>query len=142
MKRSKLGGLIILALTVTATVWAADDYWPVPKENAERKNPVPATSKNIDKGRTIYSQSCAFCHGDKGDGKGPGAEELNVETTNFIDGQLMNETTDGELFYRISQGRLPMPAYGVKYNEQQRWTIVLYLREMTKRFRPPSPPKK
>ena len=107
------------------------------RANAELKNPLAPTSKNIDVGRTIYGQACAFCHGDKGDGKGPGADEINVPPTSFVDGQRMNETTDGELFYRISQGRLPMPAYGVKYNETQRWAMVLYLRTLTKKFRPP-----
>jgi mono/diheme cytochrome c family protein len=40
----------------------------------------------------------------------------------------MNSVTDGALFYQISQGRKPMPAFKRRMTEDQRWQLVLLIR--------------
>ena len=40
----------------------------------------------------------------------------------------MNTVTDGALFYQISQGRKPMPAFKRRMTEDQRWQLVLLVR--------------
>jgi mono/diheme cytochrome c family protein len=47
----------------------------------------------------------------------------------------MNSVTDGEIFYQISEGRKPMPAFKRKLTEEQRWQLVLYVRS----FAPAAP---
>ena len=46
----------------------------------------------------------------------------------FTDAQHMNTVTDGALFYQISQGRKPMPAFKRRMTEDQRWQLVLLVR--------------
>ncbi len=36
--------------------------------------------------------------------------------------------TDGELFYKISEGHRPMPSFKKRFTEEQRWQLVLFLR--------------
>ena len=36
--------------------------------------------------------------------------------------------TDGELFWKISEGHRPMPAFKKKLSEQERWQLVDYIR--------------
>jgi mono/diheme cytochrome c family protein len=40
----------------------------------------------------------------------------------------MNRVTDGEIFYQISQGRKPMPAFKKRLSEEQRWQLVILVR--------------
>ena len=40
----------------------------------------------------------------------------------------MNEATDGELFYKISEGKKPMPVFKNKLSEEQRWELVFLIR--------------
>ena len=42
------------------------------------------------------------------------------------------QTSDGELFYKISKGRNPMPSFESKLTEQERWGMVLYIRTFLK----------
>jgi len=119
-------------LALTAAVWAFDDSWPVPREAAERPNPLTASSPFAKKAHTIYNDQCAMCHGDKGDGKGAEAEALRVPPADFTSAAIMLQTSDGELFYKISKGRNPMPSFEAKYSEQERWGLVLYIRTFLK----------
>jgi hypothetical protein len=43
----------------------------------------------------------------------------------------MNGATDGELFYKISEGKKPMPVFKSKLTEDQRWGLVLLIRSFT-----------
>ena len=40
----------------------------------------------------------------------------------------MSRRTDGELFWQITRGRLPMPAFEDKLTDQERWQLVDYIR--------------
>ena len=60
----------------------------------------------------------------------------------------MSEQTDGELFWKITQGRTPMPAYRGTLSQKQRWAMVNYLRTLadqtapaTTRGEPPQTPE-
>jgi mono/diheme cytochrome c family protein len=43
---------------------------------------------------------------------------------------MMKKATDGELFWKITEGRPPMPSYEHQLSETQRWQLVNYLREL------------
>ena len=130
----------MLILMLAATLAAADDLWPVPKAEAEQKNPVEATSKVLKRARSTYTDNCAFCHGDKGNGKGDGADRLAVPPADFTNGLAMLQATDGELFFRLSTGRSPMPPFRSKFSEEQRWGLVHLIRSFAKK--PPGKPRK
>ncbi|HWF39395.1 MAG TPA: cytochrome c [Candidatus Acidoferrales bacterium] len=95
-------------------------------------NPVPSTEENLEAGAKLYSDHCVQCHGVKGDGKGQKAAQLSVEPGNLTDSKTMHQSTDGELFWRITVGRNPMPAYEDKLTPTQRWQVVDYIRGFAK----------
>ena len=124
-------GLIFLAMTVL--VFAHEKTgWIAPEEAKKIKNPVKATKVSIQKGKEIYEQKCALCHGAKGDGKGPASVGLNPKPTNFKDshGEMM---TDGEHFWKISKGRGPMPSYEKDLSAEERWHVINYINTFSKR---------
>ena len=46
---------------------------------------------------------------------------------------MMKEMTDGELFYKLSEGRMPMPGFKAKLSEEQRWQVLNYVRTLAKK---------
>src|SRR5689334_14382660 len=50
--------------------------WSVPARAARKQNPVPADAASIAKGKKLYADACATCHGEAGKGNGPSAATL------------------------------------------------------------------
>jgi mono/diheme cytochrome c family protein len=92
---------------------------------ANKKNPVPADEQSIARGKQLYDTQCATCHGAKGKGDGPAGAQLSPKPTDLSTPQIA-EQSDGALFWKITEGRPPMPAYR-QLSEEQRWDVVNYL---------------
>jgi mono/diheme cytochrome c family protein len=101
----------------------------VPAAAAAVKNPTFASDESISRGATIFSQSCAVCHGDIGKGDGPGAVGLNPKPADLHAGHVQGNS-DGAMFWIISYGRegTVMPAWNTLLSEEQRWDVVNFLR--------------
>jgi hypothetical protein len=56
-------------------------------------------------------------------GDGSNAADLERKPTNLTQPALLAQG-DGALFWKISEGRKPMPAYSRKLSEEQRWKLV------------------
>jgi mono/diheme cytochrome c family protein len=120
---------LLFAVVATAgglTLWAV--RWGTMAKARKLKNPVPATAEILTAGRQLYAQHCKKCHGENGDGKGEKAPELSVEPGDFTDASKMSRRADGELYWQISYGRMPMPAFADKLSDEARWQLVDYIR--------------
>lgn len=106
--------------------------WPAPAKEKKRRNPVPATAASVQQGRMLYQGNCLLCHGEKGAGDGPWVEKLTVKPADLSDRHMMSEMTDGEIFWKVSTGRDPMPSFAENLTEEQRWHLVNYLRSLVK----------
>ena len=109
-----------------------------PTEYLERNNPLPATSQNLKAGEQRYlgmvdNESCAICHGRKGDGKGALARQYDPPPRNFTCAKTVNGVPDGQLFWIIRFGSpgTSMPPFG-NLSDDQTWQLVLYLRNLAK----------
>ena len=106
--------------------------WLSPAPSAAKKNPIAPTQESIAAGQKIYSKTCAMCHGKSGDADGPAVIELNIHPAKLSDSQLATES-DGALFWKITTGKKPMPAFGKRLSESDRWHLVNYIRTLPKR---------
>jgi mono/diheme cytochrome c family protein len=129
----------VLALLIFAywgeSAAAADSLagkWLSPAPSAAKKNPIASTQESIAAGQKIYSKTCAMCHGKTGDADGPAVIELNIHPAKLSDPQLATEP-DGSLFWKITTGKKPMPAFGKRISETDRWHLVNYIRTLSKR---------
>ncbi len=104
------------------------------------KNPFPPTSQTLAAGMRVYTEHCRSCHGQYGDGKGEKASELSVAPGDFTDASKMNTLTDGELYWQITKGRRPMPAFADKLSDEQRWQAVDYIRTFEQKPTGPAQP--
>jgi len=125
--------VVMIAFAGGMIVYSMSD-WSVPEKVKSLKNPVPAGNESIAAGMSIYKDRCANCHGERGDGRGEKAEQLSIAPSNFTDAHKMSASTDGELFWKISKGRRPMPAFKDKLSEQERWQLVDYIRTFSTRL--------
>jgi len=86
-------------------------------------------------GKVVYERKCMLCHGEKGDGKGPAAEELSPAPRDFVSGVYKIRTTsdkvpsDQDLFRIITDGMpgTSMPPWRV-LPDKERWDLVAYLK--------------
>jgi mono/diheme cytochrome c family protein len=123
--------LILVTLCVVAVfAYYENRPWKVPEEAKLRPNPVPPSASALAAGRAIYMDKCTQCHGQTGKGDGPDAASYYPSPTSLVDAKHMSSVTDGEIFYQVSQGRKPMPAFKKKLSEEQRWQLVLYVRSL------------
>jgi mono/diheme cytochrome c family protein len=129
---SLLGLTIVLVAGVAAVTYSVME-WSAPAQAKGRMNPVPPTAEAIGAGMDTYMEHCQSCHGENGDGKGKKAEELSVAPADFTDARTIAHQSDGELFWKISVGHRPMPAFKGKLSEEERWQVVDYIRTFARK---------
>jgi mono/diheme cytochrome c family protein len=105
--------------------------WLSPAPHAAKKNPITSNPDSIASGQKLYTKTCAMCHGKTGDADGPAVIELNIHPAKLSDPDLATES-DGALFWKITTGKKPMPAYGRRLSETDRWNLVNYIRTLSK----------
>lgn len=103
--------------------------WAAPDAARNVKNPVTAIPENLKAGADLFRDNCSVCHGEKGKGDGIG-QGTDTPPANFTDAKLMSSETDGSLFWKMSEGRGPMPSWKDTLSETQRWQLVNYLRKL------------
>jgi cytochrome c1 len=99
-------------------------------------NPLVPTAVHLQHGAALFKINCAPCHGAKADGFGPVAYQMLVPPPDLTKGQPA-ERSDGYLAATIRNGGLVMPAYGDAMSSEERWEVVLYLRQLQGRLPAP-----
>ena len=114
---------------------------PVPSDDAEKKNPVKATSEGLAEARKLYGYHCAMCHGKDGDGKGDLAEQMKLGLSDWRKPDALSKYTDGALFYIITNGRGKMVGgEGDRTKAEIRWNLVNLVRSFGKKSEEPAKP--
>jgi len=130
LKPNVLGIFVVFVIVAVAggtVVYSLSD-WTAPDKARQMQNPFPPTPKAVGLGMSTYTDRCQNCHGEDGNGKGERAEKLSVAPSDFTDAHAMGLLTDGELFWKISEGHRPMPGFKGKLTEEERWQVVDYIR--------------
>jgi mono/diheme cytochrome c family protein len=122
-----LAAVMFLAAGITI---AHDEDWKVPEAAKKVKNPIAPSADGIATAHAIYMDKCANCHGDKGEGDGPESGMYDPPPSDLADAKIMNGMTDGEIFYKIAEGRKPMPSFKNQLSDEQRWMVVNFLRTL------------
>lgn len=85
---------------------------------------------SYERGKLIYLQNCAHCHGLSGQGDGWDGQYLDVAPANFTDPN-MRGMSDGDYYARVTFGiqNSAMPAWGEFLPENQRWDVIKFIQE-------------
>ncbi len=142
--KMKLSGFILIGATTLCFAFISYKQvaakWTAPAEADKKKNPVASDATSIAAGKDIYTKNCASCHGKKGKGDGPKSADLDKVPNDFSKSDFTKQT-DGAIFWKISEGKKPMPSFKKDLTDEQRWSVINYIRT----FGPPkvtTPPPK
>lgn len=125
-----LGFLLVSHVPGQETTKPGETEWKAPLRASRKKNPVPLSEKSIEAGKAVYAQHCLSCHGAGGKGDGPAAKDLPKKVQDLADPKTVAET-EGVLFWKVTEGRAPMPSYEKLVSENDRWNVVSYMRALT-----------
>ncbi len=147
VRRCLIAAFSLMSIVVLASLWAEDPSagksgeWVAPTRASKKKNPIPADSTSIALGKKVYIRECLSCHGQTGKGDGPAAQGLERHPGNLSDPKMW-EQTDGALFWKVTEGRKPMPTSEKLLTEEERWHVVNYMRTLAPQPTQPRQPIK
>ncbi len=126
----------VLALTAAALEWVLSSIAPT--------SAAPSAATDFERGRTIYEQHCADCHGSEGRGDGRQASSLSPRPGNLISAQT-SAKSDQELLKIIAKGkpRTAMTGWEERLSHDDQAAVLAYIRSMVKftRSATPAPPQ-
>ena len=103
--------------------------WNAPESAKDKKNPFLPDTSSLVRGKKSYQLDCQQCHGKDGKGLGPKATQLDAHVADLTSDKVRAQS-DGELFWKISEGRTPMPIGKNTLTDDQRWDIINYIRSL------------
>jgi mono/diheme cytochrome c family protein len=131
--KSKLGfAICMLFVLVFFKSFAQKGPWVAPAAAEAVTNPVAPTPAALAATKTLYIANCGPCHGEKGKGDGAAAAGLNPKPADHTSVAVQSQT-DGVIFWKMSEGRAPMPGYKKIFSDQQRWELVNFIRTLAKK---------
>jgi len=116
-------GIMLMA----GLAWAGVAEWKAPASVKATKNPVEKAT-GVKLGEALFRENCVICHGKTGKGDGEAAAAMKPRPKSLIDRSVQAQT-DGELFWKISEGREAMPGWK-SISEKERWSLVHHIRAL------------
>lgn len=100
------------------------------KAGEQLKNPWDASEVHIKRGKEVYEIFCLDCHGPLGDGQGHlyTSDRYPYPPASLLDDHV-KELADGEIYHSITMGYGIMGAHGGMIRPEDRWKIILFIRE-------------
>ena len=117
---------------MTLSQQQSKEKWTAPATERGKKNPITANESSLAAGQKVYLKRCVACHGRTGNGDGPDAADLGIHPAKLSDPTIQQQT-DGELFWKITVGKKPMPNYATRLSTTDRWNVINYLRSLARR---------
>jgi mono/diheme cytochrome c family protein len=105
-----------------------------PAHAAGQKNQVKSTEKSQARAKELYTQDCALCHGNNGNGKTDVAAGMGVTLKDWSDPKTLADRPDQELFNLIRNGKgdkMPAEAEG-RAKDDEVWNLIIYIRNLYK----------
>ena len=111
MTRPVLSCSIVVVASLGAVLLAQGPKLPPAPRRGPAPPIVPLDRSVRDRGRAIYQQQCASCHGEGGKGDGRAAAALPGRPADQTDYRLMDMLSDGDVARRVQAGGFSMPAF-------------------------------
>ena len=92
------------------------------------KNPLPRSKDVLKSGQNLYNVYCIVCHGKFGEGDGNVVPKFPRPPSLQTD--KIRDFKDGQIFHIMTLGQNLMPSYADKVTEEERWSIVHYIRAL------------
>jgi high-affinity iron transporter len=102
--------------------------------NLAYSDALPVTPENIGKGKIVFKTNCAICHGDTGEGNGPGGAALNPKPRNFLVDKFKKGDSPNEIFNTVTNGLAgtAMASFS-SLPEADRGAVAVYVNSLRKK---------
>jgi high-affinity iron transporter len=89
---------------------------------------APSAVPSLARGKQIYIERCASCHGSVGRGDGPRAAGLEPPPANLADAAALRDATPLDFYRRVTIGVIgtAMPAFERGLSTEDRWAVSAY----------------
>jgi mono/diheme cytochrome c family protein len=126
MKRTYL--FLIIFLLSAGRLFAQE--WIVPAEIASKRSPFAFTDSIRKAGASQYITNCKSCHGDPGKNNPVQLVPLPPDPASA----QMQKNSDGEIYHKVSVGRVLMPSFKNSLSSADIWRIVSYIRSFNDKY--------
>jgi mono/diheme cytochrome c family protein len=92
-------------------------------------NPLPRTEGVLKKGRQTFNTYCTVCHGLLGTGEPMLTAAYGAKPANLV-AEKIRDYSDGMIYHTIMTGKNAMPSYAADLSEEERWSVVHYVRAL------------
>jgi mono/diheme cytochrome c family protein len=126
----KFSFLTTVILFLSVQVFAQE--WIAPADQKTKVNPQEYNLDNVKKGKELYIKNCKSCHGD------PGKNNVLPLVPPPVDfaSEKMHKNTEGEMYYKITNGRGSMPQFKATISDDDRWRLVDYIMNFSPKKQP------
>lgn len=113
-------------ISLAADVTPPPGYVPAPTPLPA----IPPAPPSPERGAALYTEKCAACHGDSGQGDGPDAAQLagqGVTVAALASAEVANPATPQRWYNMVTNGNIQrfMPPFK-SLTDQERWDVVAY----------------
>jgi mono/diheme cytochrome c family protein len=122
----------LIAIAATSLAFSAcrerDADLPEPYRRLDVPESLLQSPEAVARGREIYLEHCALCHGDQADGHGVRRSALNKPPQDFTDPAWRRRVSPRHVFFVIREGSAgtAMPAWKI-FDDTQTWDLTAYL---------------
>jgi mono/diheme cytochrome c family protein len=119
---------LILFLSISTGIFAQE--WTVPADRKGKLSPFKFNDSTRNAGQSIYNLNCMSCHGTPGKGN---VQKLTPPPADPATDKIQHNA-DGELFYKISEGRSPMPSFKNTLSSKDIWNVISFIRSLNPKY--------
>ncbi len=109
---------------------AMELFGPAPPDIPAVTNPINSSQESVGRGKIVFDVNCATCHGISGNGQGPAAHGITTFPRQLWVWNNTDSSTDGYLYWFVTNGRNEMPPWGLVLSENERWDVINYIKTL------------
>jgi len=120
---------LILLQLITSEI--CSQQWIVPADKQDRLSTFPFNDETRKDGEKIYNVNCKSCHGTPGK-----ANFINlVPPPGDPATSKIQNNKDGEIFYKVTTGRGPMPSFKSVLSTVEIWNVISFIRSFNSSYK-------
>jgi len=106
--------------------------WGIPEPYTSMTNPLPRKHAILKRGKAVYKEHCASCHGDQGAGDGEAGRDLDPGPGNLVWlSDVPEKQWDAYMYWATAEGGIAlgtaMPAYKDTLSSDDIWAVTAYI---------------
>jgi mono/diheme cytochrome c family protein len=129
----------VAIVAIALGLWAGLQLSPAASDQpaagkAPAHAPAHTDKASVDRGKVVYAQYCATCHGETGKGDGAGGANLPIKPQDLTEGRIMNPLPDHFLYNVIAHGAesvglaSAMPPFKPQLSDSQIADVIHFVR--------------